>query len=53
MNTSKITRAAIAGFGTSLLLATSMSAQAGGRLTAPVPDWTCGAVVCELMSQIL
>lgn len=36
-----------------LALALSAPAQAGGVLKAPVADWTGGAVMCEIIHQIL
>ncbi len=34
-------------------LAIAIPANAGGRLSAPIPDWTGGAVVCKLVQTIL
>ena len=36
-----------------MLLAGSITANAGGRLIAPVPDWTGGAVTCKVAQVIL
>ena len=36
-----------------LAMTMTAQAQAGGLLKAPVPDWTGGAVTCEIIHQIL
>jgi len=36
-----------------VMLAGSLNVQAGPRLSAPIPDWTGGAVVCSLVQKIL
>lgn len=36
-----------------LAAALSMPAQAGGRLTAPIADWTGGAVTCKVAEMIM
>jgi len=48
-----LTRSAVTGLASAALLAGSLTAQAGSRLSAPIPDWTGGAVVCQLVQQIL
>ena len=48
-----LTRSAVTALASAALLAGSLTAHAGSRLSAPIPDWTGGAVVCQLVQQIL
>ena len=40
-------------FATVLAIGFAGSASAGGMLRAPVPDWTGGAVTCEVIHYVL
>jgi glycine betaine/proline transport system substrate-binding protein len=50
---SKLSISLAGGLAATMLLAGSLSAYAGGRLTAPVADWTGGAVTCKVAQVIL
>jgi glycine betaine/proline transport system substrate-binding protein len=53
MTISKLIKSVVGGLAAATLLGGTMSANAGGRLTAPVPDWTGGAVTCKVAQVIL
>lgn len=53
MKFSKSSRALLGGLSAAVLLGTSISAVASGRLSAPIPDWTGGAVTCKVAQLIL
>jgi len=53
MTTSLFSKSLVSGLSATMLLAGSMSASAGGRLTAPVADWTGGAVTCKVAQVIM
>ena len=49
----KLSKALLGGFTAAAMAAGSFSAQAGERLSHAVPDWTGGAVICQLIKTIL
>lgn len=53
MNLSKSTQVLIGGVSAAVLLSTASIAEAGGRLSSPIPDWTGGAVTCKVAQLIL
>jgi len=53
MTISIFSKSVVGALSATMLLAGSMSANAGGRLTAPVADWTGGAVTCKVAQVIL
>ena len=53
MKFTQLSKAFVGGVAATVLLAGTLPANAGGRLTAPIPDWTGGAVTCKVAQLIL
>ena len=53
MKFTPLSKSLVGGLAATLMMASSMTANAGPRLSAPIPDWTGGAVVCKLVQTIL
>ncbi len=53
MNITKVSKTLVGGGVAAILLGSAANVSAEGRLTAPIADWTGGAVTCKLVKLIL